>query len=175
MKWIPILSLFSLASIALFSCVDPPDYPDEPVIEFLSLSKSSVLQSNLDNDTLAITFSFTDGDGNLSFSGISSEQDIFVRESRAPDSLVTGLKIPQIPAQGANNGISGEITFFLFNNPTSEFCCSTDEHPLAEPCNPFSYPVGATTTVHYTIQIRDRAGNYSNEIRTDDITILCRP
>jgi len=172
-KWIPILSLFSLASIALFSCVDPPNYPDEPVIEFLSLNKSTVLQSGLDDDTLAITFSFTDGDGDLSFSDLSNEQDIFVRESRAPD-LVTGLQIPEIPAQGTNNGISGEITFFLVNNPTSEFCCSTDEYPLATPCNPFSYPVGATTTVHYTIQIMDKAGNLSNEIRTDDITIQCR-
>lgn len=173
MKWIYRISLFSLAFVGFYSCSDPPDYPDEPVIEFLRLNKDTVQQAMLDTDTLAITFGFTDGDGDLSFSDLSPEQDVFIRDSRNSE-LVTGLQIPPIPAQGIGNGISGEITLFLFNNPTLDICCNADEHPLATPCNPASFPVGATNTMHYTIQIRDKADRYSNIIRTKDIIIRCR-
>ena len=44
-------------SLCLFSCLKPVTYPNEPEIEYVSFESSS--------DSGKITFSFTDGDGNI--------------------------------------------------------------------------------------------------------------
>ncbi len=164
--------LLFLTICIINSCTDAPDYPDEPVIEYLRINKPLVYQSGFENDSLLITFSFTDGDGDLSFSELSNEVDVFLRDSRADTMLVTTFQIPSIPLQGIGNGISGEITVMLQNNPFN-ICCLTEDYPLASPCFPDSYPAGASEVMHYTIQIKDRANHFSNIIRTEDITIQC--
>ncbi|MDG2245628.1 MAG: hypothetical protein P8L71_04645 [Flavobacteriales bacterium] len=45
-----------LASLALAGCLDPIQYPDEPVISFISLETGQ---------TGTLTIGFTDGDGNI--------------------------------------------------------------------------------------------------------------
>ena len=69
------ISLFSLlASLLIIACVNPPDYPDAPVIEYIGVNKTTVFQgsANLPADTLAIFFSFTDGDGDLDYEDIAA-------------------------------------------------------------------------------------------------------
>lgn len=156
--------LFSFAILFLVgACVNPPEFPNEPVITFESLNKSQIYQfTNGPLDSIQIHFSFTDGDGNLSQLD-SGAVDVFLTDSRI--GLESPFRLPAIPSEGTGNGISGDIFLNLIN--TTGVCCIFNNRLCAE--DP-TYPVD---TFSYTIQIQDRAGNRSNIIRTDVIEILC--
>ncbi len=163
-----IASLFLLAVLGpLSSCISPPDYPDEPVIEYIRLNKTTVVQGNAVEDTLEVFFSFTDGDGDLSFPrGTLDSSDIFFRDSR--NDFVYAQTLPEIPQENVANGISGEISVKV-PNQFSIICCIPPNG--APPCT--ANDLFPTDTFFYYITIRDRAGNYSNEIQTDSIVVLC--
>ena len=155
--------LFFAAGV--FACQTPPDYPDEPVIEFVRMSKNTIEQGTGFQDTIRITFSFTDGDGDLGRTEDSQDLDIFLTDLRS-NSPAENYRIPQVPPLGASNGIRGEITFNLFQT-----CCVYPQG-VPIPCTPNAenFP---QDTVAYEIFIVDRAGNESNRIRTEDIFIQC--
>ncbi|MEZ4987035.1 MAG: hypothetical protein R2795_18680 [Saprospiraceae bacterium] len=154
-----------LLGISLVACVKAPDYPIEPVITYEGINKTEVWQgsANLPLDTLAIFMSFTDGDGDLS---IQDTTDIFLYDSRFPSIVASIYKLPAIPEEGTGNGLRGDITIQIVN--TNGICCI--ENGFVCPNN----PAIAQDTFSYEIQIRDRAGNLSNKIRTETIRILCR-
>lgn len=161
-KWIPLFSLISLAYLGFYSCADPPDYPDEPVIEFLTMSKDYMDQSSFLGDSMTITFGFTDGDGNLGSSPNDNFLDVFLTDKR-DGFLANQYRIPFIPEQGVGNGISGDITVIAYTS-----CCITEVFP---PC--FVTPSIPTDTLIYQIQIMDRDSNMSNIIETDPIILGC--
>lgn len=61
--------LLALSSIAASSCLSPPDFPDTPSIEFKSLKVTREPVQLV--DTVTVTISFKDGDGDL---GLNSEE-----------------------------------------------------------------------------------------------------
>lgn len=157
-------------SIAI-GCVQPPDYPSEPVIEFMSFNQNAIAQGNQNaaSDTLAITFSFTDGEGDIGFpEEITDTFDIMVTDSR--NNFVNTFRSQVIPDQGTGNGVSGEITIKMPNKPFN-ICCTP---PVAGQLGCDVYPEKPIDTVSFTIQLLDRAGNYSNRIQTDILNILCQ-
>ncbi len=164
--------VFPLAFVALFFvfqyCVQPPDYPLEPVIEYIGLSKNLLQQGTGNEDFLSVTFSFTDGDGDLGYPETDPTASVFIRDSR--DSFAKPpLQLPYVEPQGAGNGISGEITI---NLPT--VCCifiDPDGFKLACEDVPNTMQFD---TFHYFIKIRDRAGHESNEIKTGAIILKCQ-
>jgi len=157
-----LLFLLPMVFLAV-ACVNPPEFPNEPVLTFEALNKSQIYQfTNGPLDSLQIHFSFTDGDGDLSQLD-SDSIDVFLTDSRL--GLQTPFRLPLIPPEGTGNGISGDIFINLIN--TTGICCIFNNRLCAE--DP-TYPVD---TFSYTIQIKDRAGNFSNIIRTDQIEILC--
>ncbi len=158
--------LLSALAFGLFNCVQPPDYPNEPEISYIGFNKLSIAQGNQDAppDTLILMFSFTDGDGDLG--NDTDSIDIFYTDSR--DGFRGLRRLPVIPDQGTGNGISGEVTLKFPNKPFN-ICCTYPDGATA--CQP--NPNFATDTFSYTLQIRDRAGNFSNEIQTETVTILC--
>lgn len=164
MKAINYLLASGLAFL-LFSCVQPPNYPNTPEITYIGLNQPSIVQGNTNAplDTLEITFAFTDGDGDLGIEG--NTFDIFLTDSR--DGFTDIKKLPIIPDQGIGNGISGEITVRLPNR--LNICCTYPDGSTSCVPNP-NFP---TDTMSYSIQIQDRAGNKSNKIQTETITILC--
>ncbi|HRI58874.1 MAG TPA: hypothetical protein PK228_04105 [Saprospiraceae bacterium] len=149
-------------------CVQPPNYPDEPVIEFVSLSKNVMRQTKLGPDTVLVMFNFTDGDGDLGSQ--DNEPNIFIEDGR--DSFLKDpYAIPYIEPQGAGNGISGMITIAL---PTT-CCIYPDINGIKfPPCDTSKNAPQQLDTVFYRIYIKDRAGNVSNKITTDPITLICR-
>ena len=158
--------LFLGSAFLINSCVQPPNYPNIPEIAYVGVNQTSILQGNANNpaDTLEITFSFTDGDGDL---GIDGETfDVFLTDSR--DGFTDIKKLPVVPDQGIGNGISGEIAVRLPNKPFG-ICCTYPDNSTACMPNP-DYP---TNEISYMIQIQDRAGHMSNKIQTEVITILC--
>jgi len=152
--------LILLCAIGLIiGCTKPPDYPDEPVIEFKQFSKTTMVQSATNADTTFMTISFTDGDGDIGSDTTLNFHIVDTRDGFAPPAYI----IPSIPEQGTGNGISGEITVRLFST-----CCLP---PDVNPCQPSTeMPVD---TVIYEIYIEDRSGKRSNTILTDPIYLVC--
>ncbi len=158
MRDIKILTILFVCVLFVFNaCVDPPEYPEEPVIEFVSISKTNVVSQFLQQeDSLAITISFTDGDGDLG--NDDNSLDVMLIGSNFNDTSY--FKLPVIPQQGVGNGISGEATFSMDEN---YFCCLSCFAPVDE-----------TNAQFYTIRIKDIAGNFSNPVVTPEITIQCQ-
>ncbi len=157
---------FWLIALVLFlaHCGEAPQYPLEPVITYEGINKNRVFQfTNGPQDTLIINFSFTDGDGDLSLLS-SDSADIFLTDSRLP-TLPTNYRFPLIDEEGVQNGISGRASVTIPN--TGNICCIFNSRICAE--DP-SYPID---TFSFAIQIRDRAGNLSNLVRTERIEIIC--
>lgn len=162
MRFFPLLLLLA----AFSACVNPPEFPDEPVITYVGLSKNQIYQNtNGPRDSIIIHFTFTDGDGDLSKIGADTLSDLFIQDSRLAG-LTTPFTLPVFDNEGTGNGISGDI-FLTIDNQAQAVCCIANNRFCAE--NP-AVPVD---TFSYSIQIADRAGNLSNVIRTEPISILC--
>jgi hypothetical protein len=154
----------------IFSCTKPPDYPIEPVIKFERLSRNSMEQGFTNNDSIVVTISFTDGDGDLG--NTDSTIDIFVKDTREEviDADPSPFKMPFVPIQGVGNGISGEIailnytTCCLYPGGVYSACDQTEPAILDFP----------TDTLIYEIYIVDRAGHESNRVLTDPVILQCR-
>jgi len=158
-----LYSILALSLLVVISCTNPPEYPNEPTIEFVSMSKTSMLQSNVvgSNDSILLTLSFTDGDGDIgSEEGDSSK--IHYYDPRQNFEQIP-LEIPFVGLQGIGQGISGEIYAII---PST--CCVYDDERFT--C---SKAPGETDEVVFEMWIVDRAGNESNRINLPPITILC--
>ena len=159
-----LLLLVLLTSfIAISSCVTSPDYPDEPVIEFIGFSKSEMEQGSLNNDSLTLIIAFTDGDGDLGTPPETAEKNLFVIDNRTGE-VFNSFKTPIIPEEGVGNGVSGEIKVLMFTT----CCIFPDNIPPCE--SPDLYPENEIT---FDVYITDRAGNESNRITTPAVTLLC--
>jgi len=157
--------------IILFGCNTPPDYPDEPVIEFLSMSPDTVSQF----ETFRIEFTFTDGNGDIGFIEtdtfscnpctdsclLNPDLTVVLMDNRT-NCMVIEYHLPFIPPKGSSDAISGIIEILVSTCciPPSGFPCTSDP----------SYPLD---TVSYSITIRDRAGNFSNTIVTPQLFLVC--
>ena len=161
-----IVAIVFAAAWLLQMCVQPPDYPDEPVIEFKSQSKNTMFQSKFGQDSVVITFSFTDGDGDLGFK--DDQESILIIDGRDTFQKPS-YRIPYIEQQGAGNGISGEISIVV---PTT--CCIFPVSTGIPPCDTTANAPQMLDTVFYFLQIKDRAGHLSNQIATEPITLICR-
>ncbi len=152
--------VFGLFLMFLGNCIQPPDYPKEPVIEFKSMTRNVLRQGTGTSDTTYVTLGFTDGDGDL---GDTDSLNVFVIDGR-DQFLKSKFRIPFIPEEGVGNGISGEITLRLNTS-----CCIL---PGLPPCS--VDPAYPTDTLKYIIYLKDRTGHESNRIETSDIVLLCQ-
>lgn len=163
--------LYLLPVFLLAACVKAPEFPNEPVITFESISQNRINQANADlpKDSIRIHLTFTDGDGDLGQNGSDTVQIILTdsrSNGRVPGLIRIPLRIPDIPSEGTGNGISGDLFISIENEALAIGCISNRRLFAQDP----ELPVD---TVSYAIQIRDRAGNMSNTVRTDLIDIIC--
>lgn len=167
-----------LLPVFISGCGDKPSYGIEPEITFLSISRSIANQNSIGNDTVTVVFAFTDGDGDLGYqesgqndtsscdlcsTGTCNQNqfDLYFKDTRNGCTIL--YKIPYIPPKGSTNAISGDIDFVA---PTG--CCIYS--PTAG-C--FPNPAHPLDTVVFTVQIRDRAGHFSNSIELPEIILHC--
>lgn len=152
---------FTAAVLAIFAaCVNPPDYPIEPVIEYAGITKDT-LRRGLFKDTTQISFTFTDGDGDLG----DTMKTLYIFDSRLGST--SQLEIPTVLELGANAGISGTITFNYFSS-----CCVFPPDLGLLGCKD-EWDGLPYDQVSLQIFIEDRAGNQSNTIATDPIFFEC--
>lgn len=144
-----ILIIVLLISTLVSACVKPPEYPPEPRIELVEVNKVSFQE--FDPDSLRVTIYFEDGDGDIGGADVDS-LNMFWEDSRVPGFQIAS-KIPFIELQGNHAAISGNIYAV---------------RGISQCINPVD-----VDTFYYTIQIRDRAGNWSNTIRTPDLYLNC--
>ncbi len=158
-----IILVFSV--LGIYSCINSPDYSDKPTLEFVSLSNLQMSQRPLNSDTTIVSLKFTDGDGDIGFSTDIPGENIFIIDDRTGE-FYDRFRVPAIPEQGANNGVSGTINMVVLNT-----CCifpPQDSIPACE--SPAQYPDNDLT---FTIYMVDRAGNKSNEVKTPVIKLKC--
>ena len=167
-RYIPLVFKLSPIAVLLFlaACATPPEYPNEPIIEFVSLSKDTLSRplGGVDAfaDSVLVTISFTDGDGDIG--DIDTTLSLVFIDSR--NGAKNDLKIPFVNEVGASSGIKGEISFIV-----NAQCCIFPD-PFINPCTDVlpGYPYDPLT---YDVYITDRAGNESNTVTTNTIFVKC--
>ena len=162
----PLVSKIGLLLVLAFTgwrCLDSPNFPDEPFIEFVSNSKDTLNQGIFQQDSLIVKFKFQDGDGDIGRTSQQAANNIFFIDERT-GTLDNTFGIPEIPQEGAANGVKGEVRIVLFST-----CCIYSDGSF--PCMP--NPAVPLDTVQYRIYIMDQAGHKSNEILTTPIILRC--
>ena len=145
------LIIAALVITMMASCLNPPEYPVEPVIAFDSISKVAVKGLPAGLDSITFVISFTDGDGDLGASSSDTTPNLFFKDSRTQ--FINTFQFPNITPDGNVKDISGTISYIF-----SPFNCN---------------PGKLTDTFYYTIFIDDRAGHRSNEVTTPMIICNC--
>ncbi len=153
------IGLSILVIIGVWSCTSPSDFSEIPEIDFRGFSKNTLLQGRQNQDTVILQIGFKDGDGDL---GSNNVLNIEIKDLRLDNSVPFGFLIPEIPDQGAENGITGTMDIKIFS-----VCCFQG----AVSCEPF--PDMPEDELRFSVQITDNAGNDSNIIETDPLRLLC--
>ena len=148
MKQYHILLLFLCSLSLLISCAEDPVVearPSEPQIEIISITPLEVQEFT---NEVVITIAYTDYDGDLGTED-PDEETLLVQDSRldTPD----GFHVPPIAPVGEEVPISGTLVI---------------------PLNPlFLLGNGDEETAFFTLRIKDRAGNWSEDVITETVTI----
>lgn len=141
-----LLCTFYLVLCTFLSCKkEKTEATTTPQIEFVSISPSSAVEYV---NSITISFSYDDLDGDLGQND-PNVNNLFITDSR--NGVVYNYRISQLAPDGANIHIKGNL------NAVIKGTAITD---------------GSTSqAVTYSLYIKDRAGNVSNTITTDVITI----
>ena len=140
------LILISLSIILLFSCKkDDEAYSDIPEIEFISLTPSSTSEFS---SNIKLIISYKDGDGDIGTDD-PDEYTLLIHDSRLPDA--DEHHIQPLTPPSSKIQIEGELQI----NLAGLFVSGSD----------------STETTSFTVKLKDRAGNWSNEVTTSSITV----
>lgn len=158
MKWYQAIFLASAVIVSATSCKKKnARFPPVPAINFLRMTPDSI-KSMSSEDTVRISFHFTDGDADLGNDPNSGKKDIFVIDTRFPDDTF-GYYFPPIPDQfkDPEKGLEGDCDFYI---PAALLpgLRDTTIHKLRD-------------TTAFNIFIKDVAGNASNLITTSRLLI----
>lgn len=152
LKTILIASTFGLLS----ACFQAPEYSDIPEITFVGLQSTNNPANQ--GDSVILIFNFQDGGGDL---GKRDNNDtvpnLFLTDRRFNLIDSQSYSIPNIPQLGSVPDITGEVRV---NLQAKMFC------------NPLN-PGAALDTIIFDLRVRDRAGNFSNEITIPPIIVRC--
>lgn len=135
------------------SCTKEDTYPVTPEISFVSLEKLINLSGK---DSVVLTFSFTDGDGDIGTPKVDTvNRDIFLTlyELRNgvfvkfddPDGIFN-YRVPFLVPRGNNESLKGDIEIAV-------------DYNIFQP----------NDTIYYDLYMKDRAGHVSNTISTSTI------
>lgn len=126
--------------------INPP-MPEVPYIEIRSASPGTVTAFE---DSIVFILYYEDGNGDLGYNSPDS-LSLFVTDTRIP--LTESFFVPLLAPEGAEIAIQGELAVTLNNT------ILVDPEALSE-------------IVNFEIQLRDRSGNLSNVVVTQDIVVL---
>ena len=140
------LILLSLSLAFLFSCKkDDENYSTTPEIEFISLTPTSTSEFSQD---IKLVISYKDGDGDIGTDD-PDEYTLLIKDSRLP--AADEYHIQPLTPPNTTIQIEGELNISL--------------------AGLFVLGSGSSETTTFSIKLRDRAGNWSNEVSTTSITV----
>ncbi|MFT4643768.1 MAG: hypothetical protein ACI8ZX_000161 [Planctomycetota bacterium] len=165
--------IFTVVITTIFSCTIKPDFPNEPIIKFISLDDNVANQGA----QIWVNLTFTDGDGNLGQVDVAEstcgKSPIYLCEYDTDSSCykdpfwssflidvedscfgVPG-HLPSFEPDGNVKAVSGELR--ILTNPL--FCKNNGNSNI--------------DTVVFKVIVRDASGNYSNKVLTDTIYVNC--
>lgn len=168
--------IYFLLAFSLYSCVKPPSYSNTPQIQFVSVSQPII--ANGLSDTL--TFSFTDGDGDIGVPSIAPQDTV----TNCSDSLCALKNGDSACLHQANfdvfliDGRSNCLECFASANvqPSGKYKAISGTIQVVEGVYNLQCPqcsCKTTDSVVYSIILRDMAGHFSNVIKTTPIAIVC--
>jgi hypothetical protein len=137
--------IYILVGVLLLSCEKEEVMSDTPIIDFISISPTTVQEYT---DDIIITISYTDGDGDLGENN-PDINNLFVEDNR--NGIEYKFRIPELSPSGSTITIEGNFNIKI--NGSGITNSSTSQQ------------------VNYAIYVKDRAGNKSNIITTSSITI----
>ncbi|MBR9922734.1 MAG: hypothetical protein GYB31_18035 [Bacteroidetes bacterium] len=126
-----------------------PDISQVPEIELLQINQDEVTAYA---DSLVFTIKYLDGDGDLG-SDDPDKMNIELVDQRDPGTLIFGYHLSPRAPEGSSISIEGSLDIVLENTI------------LLDPDNDQE-----TTT--FTIRILDEAGNWSNEVETEEVVVV---
>ena len=155
-----------LIAICVTACNKRSDFSDVPALTFISMSKDT-LNQGINSDTVFVMLGFEDGDGDISISENNPDKlnlrVVDMRTGNVSDKFL----IPEIPVSGAANGIRGEITIKMLST-----CCIFPEIDSIPPCS--ITPLYPDNALIWQYTLTDDAGNVSNSVTTNPISLKCR-
>ena len=138
------LSILLLLAVACFSC-KKEEPSKSPVLELIEITPLSLVQYS---EPVYISVGYSDLDGDIGYES-PDEYALQIKDNRLIDP--DWYHVPPLSPVGSNVTIEGDLTIkisslFLLGNGSQEF-------------------------TSFTIKVQDRAGNWSEEITTPQITI----
>ena len=166
--------VFVVLTFSLYSCVKPPTYSATPHIEFVSVSATTIL--NRFSDT--ISFSFTDGDGDIGVPGTNPRDTVTNCTGDSACAFQHGdsmcLHQAYFDVYLIDNRSNCIESFASANvQPTGKYKAISGNIQVIEGMYKVQ-PCPTNDTVFYSIILRDMAGHFSNIIQTTPIIITCQ-
>ncbi|MBC6989084.1 hypothetical protein [Hymenobacter sp. BT491] len=178
-RTLSICAIVALVGAAVTSCIEPPNYPDEPSIEFKSIQSQRVDKITGTYDTITVSVNFKDGNGDL---GLSSDEKNPPYSDRDSQGKVNIFKDNYFFEPQIYNESSKAFEPIALPNPDNNY---NSRFPRLAPDNRSAplkgtlsfgqkffvgtFPPGAT--VRFQVSIADRALHVSNKVTTDPIII----
>ena len=149
-----IIGILLLAA-GLSSCEKDAAGDAAPVVSNLNISPNTV-RSGFSEDTVIITFTVDDANGDLGNDPFKKEFDVYAKDSR--DNNETGFPFPDMPDEITEDGksITAIVTIKL---NAGLFLHARQDRPDGD-------------TLTYDIYVKDKKGNKSNIVTTPEIYIV---
>lgn len=142
---------------------DPVNGNNPPTLEYLGMNRDTMIQgiTGINNrDSILVFLRFSDIDGDIV--GGRSSMNISIVDNR--DGVIDPVSFPNLPE--LKKGQKGELRVAIYTT-----CCQFPEG-LGAGC--IVVPGIPDNRYTYDIYIEDGAGNRSNSVTTDSITLLCQ-
>lgn len=176
MKTIHIIGacLFMVCTTLIYSCQTIPSYPPEPKIEFKQVEAFLSVENGIRKDSLVIVTRFEDGDGDLGlseadkqippFNTAEGKINYFVEIFIKRNNQFLPLNLPisyngsffRLSPDDRIGPIEGDLRYGSFvvreNNPV----------------------VKAGDVIKFRVKIKDRRGNFSNTVESDEVVMFPR-
>ncbi|HOJ90490.1 MAG TPA: hypothetical protein PK622_06465 [Saprospiraceae bacterium] len=157
-----ISSLTVILLVVFWSCSKSNDSESVPKITYSGVTKTSLIQGALNEDSLWLNFELEDSDGDIGFGSNSANRDIIVRDLRT-GLIMDEFKIPDLPSTDGQK-ITAKISVLIFTT-----CCIFPNS--IPPCSaPPEFP---TDTINFEIKVVDKKGHQSNLIVSEAIVLRC--
>lgn len=152
MKWYLLIFICALGCVS--ACNKQKKYSNIPFIEFQGIYPDSI-KAGASEDTVFISFRFTDGDADLGNDPQSGQYDIFLTDLR--DNTEYNYFFPALAdlVRNPDRGMEGNCTFYVLG----AFLALRPDHPDRD-------------TVQFSLYIRDQAGNKSNTVYTHSVYLI---